>query len=85
MTYDILVIALGSHVAYFGIEGLEENSVTLSSFEVVKEIRSRIKKRFKETERTGVPLNIVVGRGELTGVELAGEIADWYPIFFRAT
>jgi len=83
ITYDILVIALGSHVAYFGIEGLEENSVTLSSFEAVKGIRSRIVELFKEAESTGVPPNIVVGGGGFTGVELAGEIADWYPILCR--
>ena len=84
MTYDILVIALGSHVAYFGIEGLEENSMTLSSFEAAKEIRSRIKELFKEAERTGAPPNIVVGGGGFTGVELAGEIADWYPTLCSA-
>ena len=27
ISYDILVIALGSHIAYFGIEGIEENSI----------------------------------------------------------
>jgi len=81
--YDILVIALGSHIAYFGIEGLEENSLTLSSFEAAKEIRSRIEELFKEAERTGAPPNIVVGGGGFTGVELAGEIADWYPILCR--
>ena len=84
MTYDILVIALGSHVTYFGIEGLEENSLALSSFEAAKEIRSRIEELFKEAERTGAPPNIVVGGRGFTGVELAGEIADWYPILCRA-
>ena len=84
MPYDILVIALGSHVAYFGIEGLEENSVTLSSFEAAKEIRSRIEELFKEAESTGAPPNIVVGGGGFTGVELAGEIADWYPLLCSA-
>jgi NADH dehydrogenase len=83
ISYDILVIALGSHVTYFGIEGLEENSMTLSSFEAAKEIRSRIEEQFKEAERTRVPPNIVVGGGGFTGVELAGEIADWYPILCR--
>ena len=84
MTYDILVIALGSHVAYFGIEGLEENSLTLSSFEAAKEIRSRIQELFKEAESTGAPPKIVVGGGGFTGVELAGEIADWYPLLCSA-
>ena len=83
MPYDILVIALGSHVTYFGIEGLEENSMTLSSFETALEIRSRIEELFKEAERSGESPNIVVGGGGFTGVEVAGEIADWYPILCR--
>ncbi len=83
ISYDILVIALGSHVTYFGIEGLQENSVTLSSYKAAKEIRSRIEELFKEAEKTRVPPNIVVGGGGFTGVELAGEIADWYPVLCR--
>lgn len=81
--FDILVIALGSHVAYFGIEGLEANSMTLSSYHMAKQIRSRIEELFREAETTGVPPNLVVGGGGFTGVELAGEIADWYPTLCR--
>jgi len=81
--YDILVVALGSHIEYFGIEGLEENSLTLSNFEAAKQIRERIKELFQKAEESGKAPNIVVGGGGFTGVELAGEIADWYPILCK--
>ena len=31
LSYDALVVALGSETAYFGIPGLEENSMVLKS------------------------------------------------------
>ena len=74
--YDISVIALGSHVTYFGIEGLEENSMTLNSFEAAKSIRARIHDLFEEASETGKPPEILIGGGGFTGVELAGELSD---------
>jgi NADH dehydrogenase len=74
--YDIGVIALGSHVTYFGIEGLEENSMTLNSFEAAKNIRDRILELFEKASATGKPPEILIGGGGFTGVELAGELSD---------
>ena len=74
--YDICVIALGSHVTYFGIEGLEENSMTLNSFEAAKSIRARIHELFEKASETGKPPEILIGGGGFTGVELAGELSD---------
>ena len=76
--YDILAITLGSHPAYFGIQGLVDNSYTLGSFEHAKEIRVKIQDLFKEASEKGKPPMILIGGGGFTGVELAGEIADWY-------
>jgi len=78
--YDICVIALGSHVTYFGIEGLEENSMTLTSFEAAKSIRARIHELFEKSSETGKPPEILIGGGGFTGVELAGELSDYLPI-----
>jgi len=78
--YDICVIALGSHVSYFGIEGLEENSMTLNSFEAAKNIRARILELFEKASETGRPPEILIGGGGFTGVELAGELSDSIPI-----
>jgi NADH dehydrogenase len=77
--YDILAITLGSHPAYFGVQGLEENSYTLGSFEQAKKIRDKIQELFNEASEKGEPPKILIGGGGFTGVELAGEIADWYP------
>jgi NADH dehydrogenase len=76
--FDVLVIALGSHVAYFNIEGLKENCLTLNSFEAANVIRAKIESMFNEA--TGNPPRIVIGGGGYTGVELVGELTDWIPI-----
>jgi NADH dehydrogenase len=81
--YDMLAITLGSHPAYFGIQDLEEYSYTLGSFEQAKEIRAKIQELFKEASEKGEPPKILIGGGGFTGVELAGEIADWYPILCK--
>jgi len=80
ISYDICVIALGSHVTYFGIDGLEENSMALNSFESAKRIRARIHQLFEEAQKTGNPPKILIGGGGFTGVELAGELSDCIPI-----
>ncbi len=78
--YDLCVIALGSHVSYFGVEGLEENSMILNSFEAAKSIRARIHGLFEEASETGRPPEILIGGGGFTGVELAGELSDSIPV-----
>ena len=81
--YDMLAITLGSHPAYFGVQGLEENSYTLGNFEQAKELRNKIQELFNEASEKGEPPKILIGGGGFTGVELAGEIADWYPTLCR--
>jgi NADH dehydrogenase len=79
-SYDILVITLGSHVAYFGIEGLEENSMTLESYEASKRVRAKIRELLEREEGSRWLPKIVIGGGGFTGVELAGELADCLPV-----
>jgi NADH dehydrogenase len=76
INYDICVIALGSHTTYFGIEGLEENSMILNSFDAAKGIRNRIHELVEKGKETGKSPEIVIGGGGFTGVELAGEVSD---------
>ena len=78
--YDRYVIALGSRIAYFGNEGLEENSMVLNSFDAAKSIRAKIHQLYKEAQETGMPPKILIGGGGFTGVELAGELSDCIPI-----
>jgi NADH dehydrogenase len=81
LTYDVLVVALGSKTAYFGIPGLEENSMVLKSADDANNISQHINERISEYAKTknDADATIVIGGGGLTGVELVGEIADAMP------
>ncbi|ABO48980.1 FAD-dependent pyridine nucleotide-disulfide oxidoreductase [Desulforamulus reducens MI-1] len=76
--FQYLVIALGSMPEYFGIEGLKENSMSLSSFDHACDINNRINEILLKHKGNGEkPLNFVVGGGGLTGVEFTGELASY--------
>ena len=79
--YDILVVALGSQTGFFGIPGLEENSMVLKSVDEANRIYKHIEGRIKEYAKTKneADATIVIGGGGLTGVELVGEIVDHFP------
>lgn len=79
--YDILVVALGSQTGFFGIPGLEENSMVLKSVDEANKIYRHIEGRIKEYAKTKneADATIVIGGGGLTGVELVGEIVDHFP------
>jgi len=71
LSYDELVIALGSEPDYHSIRGAKEYSFCVDSVEAAAQIKDKLKTMEKEKEP-----NVVVGGGGFTGVELAGEIAD---------
>jgi NADH:ubiquinone reductase (H+-translocating) len=81
LSYDALVVALGSQTGYFGIPGLEENSMVLKSVNDANKIYKHIEDRIREYSKTGneADATIVIGGGGLTGVELIGEIVDHFP------
>lgn len=81
LSYDVLVVALGSKTAYFGIPGLEENSLVLKSANDANHIYQHINERIREYAKTKneADATILIGGGGLTGVELVGEIADKMP------
>jgi NADH dehydrogenase len=78
LTYDALVVGLGSTTAYFGIPGLEENSMVLKSSADAVKIQKHIENRIREyaQSKNEADATILIGGGGLTGVELVGEIAD---------
>lgn len=84
-SYDALVVALGSETNYFGIPGLEENSMVLKSAEDANAIRAHVSARLDAYKQSGnkADATIVVGGGGLTGVELVGEFADKLPEICR--
>lgn len=81
LSYDTLVVSLGSQTGFFGIPGLEENSFVLKSVDEANAIREHIEARIAEYAKTKneADATIVIGGGGLTGVELVGEIVDHFP------
>lgn len=81
LTYDALVVGLGSTTAYFGIPGLEQYSMVLKSAADANKIHQHIEDRIREyaKSKNEADANILIGGGGLTGVELVGEIADVLP------
>ncbi|WP_419880846.1 NAD(P)/FAD-dependent oxidoreductase [Peribacillus sp. B-H-3] len=81
LSYDALVVGLGSTTAYFGIPGLEENSMVLKSAADAVKIQRHVEERIREYAKTKneADATILIGGGGLTGVELVGEIADKMP------
>lgn len=79
--YDVLVVGLGSVTNFFGIPGLEENSLVLKSVDDAKKICQHVEERIQSYAQTKDPADatIVIGGGGLTGVELVGEFVDWMP------
>ncbi|WP_068778842.1 NAD(P)/FAD-dependent oxidoreductase [Paenibacillus sp. GM2] len=81
LSYDALVVGLGSVTAYFGIPGLDKYSMVLKSAEDANRIHRHIESKIAEYAKTQneADATILIGGGGLTGVELVGEIADGIP------
>src|SRR5690606_23280217 len=89
LKFDRLVVALGSEPEYFSIPGLRENSLTLKSLNSAENIRRHIDAMLSQAAALANPADrqpfatvIIAGAG-LTGVELAGELADQRPVLAR--
>jgi len=82
LSYDYLVIGLGSEPETFGIEGLKENAFSIRSINAVRQIREHIEYMFAkykmEPHRTDY-LTFVVGGAGFTGIEFSGELGDRIP------
>ncbi len=87
--YDYLVVAAGSKPTYFGVEGAQEYSYSLWSYDDAVKLRDRIHDCFRmaadETDaakRKELLSFYVVGAG-FTGVEMVGELAEYTPILCK--
>jgi NADH:ubiquinone reductase (H+-translocating) len=85
LTYDYLVVALGSETEYFGIPGLKEHSFILKSINQARLIRTHIERCFAEYKYTRDEslLTFVVGGAGFSGIELVGELADRLPLLCK--
>jgi NADH dehydrogenase len=84
-SYDVLVIALGSETAFFGIPGLQDHSFVLKSVNDANKLRAHVESRIEAYSKTNnkADATFVVGGGGLTGIELVGEFADMLPQLCR--
>ena len=74
--YDYVLVALGSSTAYYGIPGLDEHSLTLKSLDDALEIHRSVKEAAAEATRED-PTQIAIGGAGLSGIQSAGEIAEF--------
>jgi NADH dehydrogenase len=79
ISYDYLLIALGSSTAFYGIPGLEEYAHTLKGLDDARGIHDAV--RDAATEATpSDPAQVIIGGAGLSGVQTAGEIAAYRDI-----
>lgn len=83
LEYDYLVEATGAKVTHFGIEGAEEHTLPMWSFDDTRVAMAKVLEVFDQAEKTTSPdlrkelLTFVVAGAGFTGVEVAGELKEW--------
>ncbi len=87
LKYDYLILAVGSEPEFFRVPGTREHSFPLWTLEDAKRIKDHIGSMFvsaqEEQDAGRELLNFVVCCGGLTGVEVAGEMAEWFVALSR--
>lgn len=76
LAYDYLLVGIGTQTAFYGIEGLEANAQTLKNLADALEIHDAVAELARVATRTD-PGQVVVGGAGLTGIQVAGEIAEY--------
>ena len=74
--YDYLLVGLGSSTAFFGIDGLKEHALTMKSLDDAREIHESVRTASK-TATQSEPAQVVVGGAGLSGIQVAGEVAEY--------
>lgn len=84
LSYDHLVLALGSVTTTFGIPGVADHALPLKTLEDAERLRNRIIAALELADVTADPaerarlLTFVIVGGGYTGVEAAGELTDLF-------
>jgi len=82
LSYDYLVIAIGTVTNYFGMTNVEQNSLAMKSVEDAINLRNHLLLNLEKAVLTDDPaekerlLNIVIAGGGPSGVEIAGMLAE---------
>jgi NADH dehydrogenase len=74
--YDYALVTLGSQTAYYGIDGLEEHSLTLKSLDDALTIHDHVREAARDATEDD-PAQVVVGGAGLSGIQSAGEVAEF--------
>ncbi len=74
--YDYLLLAVGSTTAFFGIEGLKEHAHQLKGLADAQAIHEDVREAAANATRSD-PAQVVVGGAGLSGIQTAGEIAEY--------
>lgn len=75
ISYDILVIAIGSQANDFGIPGVKENCFFIDNLKQTESLHQKIINEIIKSRHTKtLPLKITIVGGGATGVELAAEL-----------
>lgn len=82
ISYDFLVVGLGSTIETGCARGINEYALTISSVNAARRIKNHIEEQFatyhSNKDQEG-KLTIVVAGGGLTGIEFIGELTEWIP------
>jgi NADH dehydrogenase len=82
ITYDYLVIALGTETNYFGMERVKNNALPMKNITDALKMRNHILLSMECAVRSNDPvekvkfLNVVIAGGGPSGVEIAGMLAE---------
>lgn len=85
LIYDVLVVGLGGEVDYVDvptprIPGLRQHAVGIQTMQQANTAQARLQEAVyrysKEAPKGAKPLTLVIGGGGMTGVEMAGQLAD---------
>ena len=74
--YDYLLLGIGSGTAFFGIDGLEEHAHELKSLDDARAIHADVEQAAENASRDD-PAQVIVGGAGLSGIQTAGEIAEY--------
>ncbi|WP_158796005.1 NAD(P)/FAD-dependent oxidoreductase [Pedobacter sp. L105] len=82
ISYDYLVFATGCITNYFGMEGVEKNSIPMKTISDALQLKNTLLERLEQASRETDPevrkklLTVVVAGGGPTGVEISGMFAE---------
>ncbi|MFC7166149.1 NAD(P)/FAD-dependent oxidoreductase [Halospeciosus flavus] len=74
--YDYVLVALGSDTAFYGIDGMAENALTLKNRDDAVQIHNEVQQAAQEATRED-PAQVVIGGAGLSGIQSAGEVAEF--------